>query len=152
MDRRTFLNTSIAGASIVAIGRPTLANVSPDELKPTIEKNVAWYNVEDWGLEGRGWTETKSYFDRLPAKAEKTVRNAVWALSRHSAGMMVRFASNSKNIRVRYELTQAKLAMAHMPATGVSGVDLYAENDQGKSRWVNVSRPAKQSVSGEPRF
>lgn len=147
MDRRNFLNTSITGSAFIAIGRPILANVSNDDLTPTIEKNAAWYNVEDWGLEGRGWDETKSYFDRLPAKAEKTVRNAVWGLSRHSAGMMVRFASNSKNIRVRYELTQAKLAMAHMPATGVSGVDLYAENDQGKSRWVNVSRPAKQSVS-----
>lgn len=145
MDRRNFLTASLAGAAIGTWSEPLLAAFQVNNSK--IKDNIAWYNVEDWGIEGRAWSETKSYFDRLPAKAEKTVRAAVWGLSRHSAGMVARFASNSKNIRVRYELTKPNLAMAHMPATGVSGVDLYAENELGESRWVNVSRPASQKVN-----
>ena len=145
MNRRNFLTASLAGAAIGTWSEPLLAAFQVNNSK--IKDNIAWYNVEDWGIEGRAWSETKSYFDRLPAKAEKTVRAAVWGLSRHSAGMVARFASNSKNIRVRYELTKPNLAMAHMPATGVSGVDLYAENERGESRWVNVSRPASQKVN-----
>lgn len=36
--------------------------------------------------------------------------------------------------------------MPHMPATGVSGLDLYARGAQGKWRWVNVTKPARQKV------
>ena len=30
-------------------------------------------------------------------------------------------------------------------ATGVSGVDLYARDDQGKWKWVQVTRPAAKT-------
>ena len=39
-------------------------------------------------LEGQAWPkEVKGFYDRLPARAEQTVRKAVWDLSRHSAGL-----------------------------------------------------------------
>lgn len=116
------------------------------EVKPTIENGIAWFDAGQWGIEGKGWADTLRQYDRLPAKAEKMVRKPVWDLSRHSAGMMTRFATNSNEIKVRYKLTSANLAMNHMPATGVSGVDLYAEDAEGAPRWVNVSRPVKQNV------
>jgi hypothetical protein len=33
-----------------------------------------------------------------------------------------------------------------MPATGVSGLDLYARDDQGRWKWVMVTKPASQTV------
>ncbi len=39
--------------------------------------------------------------------------------------------------------------MPHMPATGVSGVDLYARDSAGKWRWVQVTKPDKQEVRAE---
>ena len=36
--------------------------------------------------------------------------------------------------------------MTHMPATGVSGVDLYAEDGEGISRWVNGVGAEDQKV------
>jgi hypothetical protein len=36
--------------------------------------------------------------------------------------------------------------MPHMPATGVSGLDLYARNDKGEWRWVQVTRPNSAKV------
>jgi lysophospholipase L1-like esterase len=36
--------------------------------------------------------------------------------------------------------------MPHMPATGVSGIDLYARDDQGRDRWLGVARPTAQDV------
>ena len=111
-----------------------------------LKEEVDWYNVKDIGVEGKGWTDTKRYFDRLPSKAEGVVRNPVWNLSRHSAGMCLRFITDSPNIYIRYKLHLERLSMFHMPATGVSGVDLYGEDDQGIDRWVSVVGPKKQKI------
>ncbi|MBA4058127.1 MAG: acetylhydrolase, partial [Marivirga sp.] len=86
-------------------------------------------------VEGQPWkTEAKNPFDRLPARAEKTVRSDVWNLSHHTAGLLLRFRSNADQIIVRY-ITGGPRAMHHMPATGVSGLDLYAINTDGKWLW-----------------
>ena len=57
------------------------------------DDGLSWYDVTTWGMEGRILPdkERKRWFDRLPGAAHGTVTEAVWNLSRHSAGMMVRF-------------------------------------------------------------
>lgn len=105
------------------------------------DDGVRWMDVKELGLEGQGWTDTKAPYDRLPARAEGKVRDAVWSLSRHSAGLCVRFVTDSPKIHARWTVTSANLAMPHMAATGVSGVDLYARDDRGQWRWVAVGQP-----------
>ncbi|MDP6053384.1 MAG: SGNH/GDSL hydrolase N-terminal domain-containing protein, partial [Candidatus Latescibacteria bacterium] len=107
---------------------------------------IIWHDIQSWGVEGKGWTDTEQYFDRLPAAARRQVRPAVWDLSRHTAGMSARFITDASDIHVRYSLIDKRLAMPHMPATGVSGVDLYAEDTHGIDRWVAVSQPEEQTV------
>ena len=104
-----------------------------------------------WGVEGRILPdqERKIWFDRLPASADGLVTPSVWNLSRDSAGMMVRFKTDASEIHVHYKLRKANLAMPHMPATGVSGVDLYARDQSGRWRWVQVARPTTQEVKAE---
>lgn len=110
------------------------------------QKDIRWTDVADWPIEGRAFAERAAPYDRLPAAAEAKVRPPVWRLSRHSAGMALRFTSSARELHVRYRLTSPQLAMYHMPATGVSGVDLYARDDSGTLRWVAVSRPTAQDV------
>ena len=112
------------------------------------QDNITWHDVTEWGVEGRGWggQERLRWFDRFPAKAEKTVTKPVWNLSRHSAGMMVRFKSNSNAIHARWKLLSSRLGMPHMPPSGVSGLDLYARDDKGKWRWAAATRPNKQEM------
>ncbi|WP_406693901.1 SGNH/GDSL hydrolase family protein [Singulisphaera sp. Ch08] len=116
------------------------------KLEPARAKNepgsaTLWYDIRDLGVEGKGWEQTKSPFDRLPAKAEGVVRQAVWNLSRDSAGLCVRFVTDSPKIEARWTLNKAALALPHMPATGVSGLDLYTKADDGKWRWLAVGQP-----------
>lgn len=118
------------------------------ELQPRIEEGIAWYDASLWGVEGKGWSDTARYYDRLPARAEGKVRPPVWSLSRHSAGMLVRFETDAANLHARYELLSPNLAMPHMPATGVSGLDLYARDEKGRDRWLAITRPAAQKVTG----
>jgi len=128
--------------------QPAPKPAPPKAAAPATPADTAWHDVTKWGVEGRAWgdQERKRWFDRLPAKAEGKVTPAVWGLSRDSAGMMVRFKTDAPVIYTRYMLAKAQLAMPHMPATGVSGIDLYARNDKGQWRWVQVTRPGAQKV------
>ena len=100
--------------------------------------SITWWNPaqnEFNVIEGQGWPDnTAATYDRLPKDAEKKVRESVWDLSKHTAGLSIRFRSNSSNIIVRYKVN-GEYAMPHMPSTGVSGVDLYAKNSDGAWMW-----------------
>lgn len=97
-------------------------------------------------IEGQAWPDqVSSRYDRLPSKAEQIVRKPVWNLSKQSAGLLIRFRSNASNILVRYQVN-GNIAMRHMPATGVSGVDLYAKNSDGKWVWCKGNYSFKDTI------
>ena len=139
MRRRDFLKTAGAACGVVA----AVTGASTAAKKPAKgDDGLAWHDVSAWPVEGRGWTDTEAPFDRLPKRAKTIVRKAVWGLSRHSAGLCVRFEADATEIRARWTLRSRSLAMVHMPATGVSGLDLYARDGAGAWRWLAVGRPA----------
>jgi hypothetical protein len=113
--------------------------------KPDPKADLVWYDSRLLELEGQGWKDTKAPFDRFPGKAEGKVPASVWGLSRHSAGLAVRFITDAANVQVKWSVTNANLAMPHMPATGVSGVDLYVRgNKDGQWRWAGVGMPRQK--------
>jgi len=116
--------------------------------KQAAEPPLEWRDVTKWGVEGRafGDMERGRWFDRFPSVAEGKVTDAVWRLSRDSAGMMVRFKTDATEIWADYTLRTERLAGANMTAIGASGIDLYARDDAGKWRWVGVTRPDKKIV------
>lgn len=97
-------------------------------------KDYVWFDpLEQFGrIEGQGWSDIG--FNRLPAKAENTVREAVWSLSRHAAGLSIRFTTDAESLQITYEV-DGNYAMNHMPATGVSGIDLYGKDESGQWLW-----------------
>jgi lysophospholipase L1-like esterase len=103
-------------------------------------ETLQWRDARDLTVEGKGWTDTKEFYDRLPARAEKMVRPPVWSLSRDSAGMVIRFVSDAREISARWTLRKEALSMVHMSAIGVSGLDLYVKDGKGWN-WVGVGRP-----------
>ena len=118
-----------------------------------VTAETTWTDAGSLMVEGRAFDDRKSPWDRFPARAEDVVRPPVWGNSRHSAGIAIRFLSDSPSIEVRWNLTSDRLEMPHMPATGVSGVDLYARTAvPGNTgwRWVGNGRPA--SVKNEQRL
>lgn len=84
-------------------------------------------------VQNQGWTsEIGQTYSRLPNRAQALVRKPVWDLSRNSAGLAIHFYTNASQIQVRYQVAGQNYAMNHMPATGVSGIDLYAIDSDGK--------------------
>ncbi len=106
-----------------------------------------WYDVRDLTIEGKGWLDTEEFYDRLPLRAKSVVRSAVWDLSRQSAGMAVRFTTDATSISARWSLRNERLALEHMPATGVSGLDLYIRNNMATWGWIAVGRPSQYPVN-----
>ncbi len=106
------------------------------------DSELLWYDLMSLDIEGRAWTETESFYDRLPAKAKEMIPKAVWNLSLQSAGMNARFVTDAQEIAVAWELRSARLAMSHMAATGVSGIDLYCRYED-TWRWLGTGRPEK---------
>ncbi|MDB5334393.1 MAG: hypothetical protein JWN70_12, partial [Planctomycetaceae bacterium] len=135
---------------------PAIEKLAPEKGTADPAQPILWYDIRLLGVEGQGWTaDLKSPFDRLPAKAEGKATAAVWGLSHHSAGLAVRFVTDARTIHARWTLTKAELAMPHMPATGVSGLDLYVKDSGTTWRWLSVGQPRAQTnsvalVSGLP--
>ena len=138
------LGLGVSGTLLQAQTPPAAATAPAQPAEPPLQ----WHDVSQWGVEGRAWPdlERKRWYDRFPSQAEATVTPAVWGLSRHSAGMLVRFKTNADAIWANYTLFSDRISQPNMTAIGVSGLDLYARDDAGKWRWVGVTRPAAKVV------
>ncbi len=137
MNRRELLEQA-GGLCVSGVIAGPLA---PKTAESAQQSTLVWHDVRDWGVEGKGWKETVEFYDRFPSRAEKTVRPVVWDLSRHSAGMCVRFTTDAAEIAAKWTLRSERLAMPHMAATGVSGLDLYAQDESGSFHWIGVGIP-----------
>lgn len=112
------------------------------------EQNKATYFGKDYFLlEGTQIADSlkENSYDRLPVSYKEIVRKPVWNLSKASAGMSIRFFSNSKSISVKWTVLNNN-KMNHMPETGIKGIDLYFNN---KNNWqyINTGRP--QGIENE---
>lgn len=104
--------------------------------------SIVFHDGHEFAVIGK-YHDEKNYL-RFPAPYENTLREAVWKLSRHSAGIGIRFRTDSRNILVRWTvLNEGNLP--HMPATGVRGVDLYAHT--GKEwQYVRTGFPSEKTT------
>lgn len=130
----------LCAVTVGASAQSSIEKVDPNMATLDASGKWRWYDAQQLTVEGMGWKDTKTPFDRLPARSEGVVDANVWGLSGHSAGIMIRFSSNAKDIAVRWTVSSDNLAMPHMPSTGVSGLDLYTLKD-GVWRWIGNARP-----------
>ncbi len=144
MRKQIAFTAAILVAASLFLGVSARAQ-EPVAVEPTIENGVAWYDATQWPVENKAWNDVDRYFARFPARAKEMVPEAVWGLAQNSAGEVIRFRANTDKLLIRYTLYSSMLAMPHMPATGVSGFDLYAFDDvKNQWRWVSVTKPTKR--------
>ncbi|MBQ9874929.1 MAG: SGNH/GDSL hydrolase family protein [Thermoguttaceae bacterium] len=135
---KRFSKLSLTGVFVASLVCALVSAQEPVAVEPTVADGMKWYDATQWPVENKPWTDVDRYFARFPARSKGVVTDAVWNLSQHSAGEVVRFRTNADKIKVRYNLYSGSVAMPHMPATGVSGFDLYAFDD-ATNRWLWVA-------------
>lgn len=106
----------------------------------TLQAQLVYYDAAPFPLLGKATQATHMRYARLPDSLEQTSRPKLWKLSRHSAGMSLRFRTNSTKIAVRWEVLQ-NYGMAHMTSIGIKGVDLYCLEKNAEWRFVNAGWP-----------
>ena len=94
---------------------------------------------------GKASEATKTRYQRLPAELEGVSREPVWRLGTQSAGLYIRFRSNSTAIHARWTSTYGSW-LSNMNPTGVRGLDLYILVD-GQWKPAGVGRPSKEKTS-----
>lgn len=103
---------------------------------------VTWYDAVELGIEGRGFSDTRTPYDRLPGKAQKLVPEGVWMRSQNSAGMSVSFATDAEMIVVRWTLRHPSISTPYLSSMGVAGLDLYVRSGN-KWMWAATKPPIK---------
>ena len=88
----------------------------------------------------KGFDDSERVFSRLPANLRDSLREGLWDRQQCSAGMGIRFATDSKSVGVRYDLLW-NTHMIHMADTGLKGTDLYIFEGDSVWRHVNTNRP-----------
>jgi len=116
----------------------------------SISAQMQWKNPMNESfqvLRGQAWqNELKGTYNRMPDRAKKTIRKAVWDLSKHTAGMSIAFRSDAPQIKIRYQVS-GSFSMPHMPSTGVSGVDMYATDIDGERHWCSARYAFRDTVT-----
>ena len=106
---------------------------------------LKWTDVRNFGVEGKGWTDTEGPYDRYPARAKGRVPEDVWELSHHPTGLRVHFATDSTVVAVDWTITGETLAWDRTPPVGGSGLDLYVKI-AGRWRWASIASSERPPI------
>ena len=100
---------------------------------------IVYHDAAAFPLLGKATEATVTRYERLPESLQNVSRKPLWELGRNSAGLAVRFRSNSTCIAAKWEVRN-NASMNHMTPTGIKGLDLYCLQD-GKWIFAGSGRP-----------
>ena len=131
---------------------------------PFLVTALKWIDVKQF-IMGKAFNDTSAFYDRLPADRQHFVTDAVWSLSRDTAGMYASFETNTTTMSLNVTYLYDGCEMYHFPTSvrifhillhkltqaimrtyvtlepqGVCGMDLYAlDTTSQRWRWVSTT-------------
>lgn len=103
-------------------------------------KDISWHDASQFKILGKVYPDSLPIYARIPAFRKDVTRYEVYELGQHSAGISIRFRSNSPDIYLKWN-TLYNNTMTHMADLGTRGLDLYCMTDSGKWRYIGPGRP-----------
>lgn len=103
----------------------------------SVANGLKWIDGRRLPIEGRMFDNVDNWYDRLPSTVTTNVNGGVRSSKHHTSGMLYRFKTDSKKLVFKWVPYSGRLAMDHMPSTGVSGIDVY-RFDEERGRWLYV--------------
>lgn len=120
-----------------------LAPVKPvTTINPYTEhkQKLTWHDASQFEILGRVYPDSLPIYARIPAFRKDVTRYEVYELGQHSAGISIRFRSDSPDIILKWN-TVFNNHMTHMADLGTRGLDLYVLTDEGRWRYIGPGRP-----------
>jgi hypothetical protein len=124
-------------SGIFSYGNYLINYVTPQKEIKDPFKGLKYYEASDFEIKGRYHHENG--YNRLPVKFEKTVRPVIWSLSRNTAGINIRFSTNSPTIAAKWTLLKNSYS-GNMSKIASCGLDLYCLIN-GNWQYVNSAIP-----------
>lgn len=121
---------------VAALAAVSVFSVGAEQKAPALR----YVDAQEFRIINKGFDNTLENYTRIPSYLKDSVRADLWERSLCSAGIGVRFATDSKSVGVKYEL-RWNTHMVHMADTGLKGTDLYCLSDDGVWEYVNTTRP-----------
>ncbi len=108
---------------------------------------MKFFGIESFLIQGTSINSSlkDSPYDRLPLSSKNLVRKEIWDLSKNSAGISIKFITDSQSVTVKWLLLN-NFKMNHMPNSGIKGIDLYCRSSK---RWQYVGSGIPQGKSNE---
>ncbi len=103
------------------------------------KKDVVFHDIKKAPFSVHGGFYEDGAWVRMPDSVAKTVSEGVYSLSKHTAGMRVRFVTDSPYVAIHTKQV-GTAGMSHMPPSGQCGFDLYEYKD-GKEIYVKSFIP-----------
>lgn len=107
-----------------------------------------YYDAREFVITGSAVTDAENPYRRLPDEMKDSLREELYELGGNTAGMSVRFASNTTSLKVKWKSVM-KRRMNHMTPTGIRGLDLYVMNEDSTWTFLNSVRPNINSHNSE---
>jgi len=104
-------------------------------------------SADEFPLFGKISDDTETRYERLPASLKSVSRDPVWKLGKNTAGLYLRFRTDSKSIALRWVLNGNNI-MDHMAITGIKSFDLYGY-ENGKWVYANTARTKVDTIAFE---
>ena len=144
---------AVAFAASVAFAQSDIEKYDPRmalESAVVDTNGVKWIDGRYLPLEGKCFTNTTGYYDRLPSNVTIKVNSGVRGMKNHSAGMQFRFRTDSDFLVIRHTPLNGWHAMPHMTEVGTSGWDVY-RRDRASGKWCFVTSNHRASADkGNP--
>jgi len=136
------IHQSSSSMSIESLDKEMVSN------KGIGDSTTLWVNAQNLRIEGMGWEENIDNYTRLPDKYNTVVSANVWRLSRHAAGISVRFTVKGTCFINAHWILRGTSSMPHMTPQAINGLDLYIkQNNQWV--WAGVGKPTKNGMEQE---
>ena len=123
----------------------TLLSLSIALCDSLYSQEVEYKDAALFPVYGKVSDATNNRYERLPSALQAISRGPVWFLGRNSAGLFIRFRSNSTSIHVKWE-SAFDTRMTHMTDTGAKGLDLYAIHE---GEWTHVCSAQPQGKTSQ---
>ncbi len=110
--------------TVMTVAAALLLSCAASAQKETVYTDAAAFPVY-----GKCFPGTSARYERLPVKIQDKISGKLWNLGRNSAGIYIRFRSNSTSISARWKSSVPEHHMPHMTDAGDNGLDLYILTD-----------------------
>ena len=111
---------------------------------------IKWVDGKLLPLEGKAYSDTDHYYDRLPSGVSTNVNAGVRGMKGHSSGLRFRFVTDSGKMIARWTLRRPVSPGDNMTGILQSGIDVYVRGKSGGWKYLCTGRPRK--TGGEISF